>query len=111
MSRHKFLQYAKKPLIDQRGLGRRCSWHFSCNPKHVTRIVVAYRPCASKAKGLKSVYQQHLRYIQSKGLQMNPVELFNLNQSKQITEWQGAGERIVLVIDLNGHPLHNNLYK
>ena len=42
---------------------------------------------------------------------MNPVELFNLNQSKQITEWQGAGERIVLVIDLNGHPLHNNLYK
>ena len=76
----------------------------------MTRIVVAYRPCASKVKGLKTVYQQHLRYIQSKGLKSNPVELFDLDLSKQITEWRGAGERIVLVIDLNGHPLHNNFY-
>jgi hypothetical protein len=61
--RHEFLQYAKSPSIDPRGLGRWCSWPFSCNPKHVTRIVVAYRPCATKTKGLKTVYQQHLRYI------------------------------------------------
>jgi hypothetical protein len=108
--RHKFLQYAKKPTIDPRGLGRWCSWPFSCNPKHVTRIVVAYRPCARKVKGLKTVYQQHMQYIQSMGLQMDPVELFDLNLSKQIMEWQGAGERIILVMDLNGHPLHNNLY-
>jgi hypothetical protein len=107
LCRHKFLQYAKKPLIDPRELGRWCSWPFSCNPSHVTCIVVAYRPCASKVKGLKTVYQQHLRYIQSKGLKSNPVELFNLNLSKQITEWRGAGERIVLVINLNSHPLHN----
>jgi hypothetical protein len=76
----------------------------------VTRIDVAYRPCTRKVKGLKMVYQQHMRYIQSMGLQKDPVELFNLNLSKQIMEWQGAGERIVLVMDLNGHPLHNNLY-
>ena len=38
------------------------------------------------------------------------MELFDLNLSKQITEWRGAGERIVLVVDLNGHPLHNNFY-
>ena len=87
--RHKFLQYAKSPSIDPRGLGRWCSWPFSCNPKHVTRIVVAYRPCTTKTKGLKTVYQQHLRYIQSKGLKMNPVELFDRdrNLSKQIKEW------------------------
>jgi hypothetical protein len=108
--RHEFLQYAKSPSIDPRGLGRWCSWPFSCNPKHVTRIVVAYRPCATKTKGLKTVYQQHLRYIQSKGLQTDPVELFNHNLCKQIKEWRDAGERIVLAIDLNGHPLHNNLY-
>jgi hypothetical protein len=108
--RHKFLQYAKKPLIDPRGLGRWCSWPFSCSPKHVTRIVIAYRPCARKVKGLKTVYQQHMWYIQSMGLQKDPVEHFNLDLSKQITEWQGAGERIILVMDLNGHPLHNNLY-
>jgi hypothetical protein len=56
------------------------------------------------------VYQQHLRYIQSKGLQKDPVELFDRDLSKQIKEWQDAGERIVLAMDLNGHPLHNNLY-
>jgi hypothetical protein len=110
LCRHDFLQYAKKPSIDPRGLGRWCSWPLSCNPSHVTRIVVAYRPCASKVKGLKTVYQQHLRYIQSKGLKSNLVELFDLDLSKQITEWRGAGERIVLVINLNGHPLHNNFY-
>jgi hypothetical protein len=76
----------------------------------VTWIVVTYRPCPSKVKGLKTVYQQHLRYIQSKGLKSNPVKLFDLNPSKQITEWRGAGERIVLVNDLNGHPLYNNFY-
>ncbi len=85
--RHKFLQYAKKPSIDPRGLGRWSSWLFSYNPKHVTRIVVAYRPCARKVKGLKMVYKQHMWYIQTMGLQKNPVELFDLNLSKQITEW------------------------
>jgi hypothetical protein len=77
----------------------------------VTRIVVAYRPCAQKTKGLKTVYQQHLRYIQSHGLQTDLVTMFDTNLSKQIKEWQGAGERIVLVIDVNSHPLHNNLYR
>jgi hypothetical protein len=76
----------------------------------VTRIVVAYRLCARKVKGLKTMYQQHMRYIQSMGLQKDPVELFDLDLSKRIMEWQGAGERIILVVDLNGHPLHNNLY-
>ena len=54
--RHEFAQYARKPSVDPRGLGRWCSWPFYCNPIHVTRIVVAYRPCARKTKGLKTVY-------------------------------------------------------
>ncbi len=108
--RHIFLQYAKTPSINPTGLGRLCSWPFLCNPKHVTRIVVAYRPCVRKTKGIKTVYQQHLRYIQSKRLQKDPVELFDFNLSKQIKEWQDAGDRMVLVMDLNSHPLHNNLY-
>ena len=107
--RHKFAQYAQKPSVDPRGLGRWCSWPFYCNPNHVTRIVVAYRPCAQKTKGLTTVYQQHLRYIQSHSLQTEPVAMFDTNLSKQIKEWRGAGKRIVLVIDMNGHPLHNNL--
>ncbi len=85
--RHKFAQYARKPSINPRGLGRWCSWPFYCNPIHVTRIVVAYRPCARKTKGLKTVYQQHLRYIQSCGLQTNLVTMFDTDLSKQIKEW------------------------
>jgi hypothetical protein len=76
----------------------------------MTRIVVTYRPCARKVKGLKMVYQQHMHYIQSRGLQTNPVALFDTNLSKQIKEWRGAGEIIVLVIDVNSHLLHNDLY-
>jgi hypothetical protein len=56
----------------------------------VTWIVVAYRLCDSKVKGLKTVYQQHLRYTKSKRLKSNSMELFDLNLSKQITEWRGA---------------------
>jgi hypothetical protein len=77
---------------------------------HVTRIVVAYRPCASKTEGLKTVYQLHLQYIQSRGLQFNPVKLFHHNLSRQIKEWRGKGKRIILMMDINNHPLRNKLY-
>ena len=73
--------------------------------------MVAYRPCARKVKGLKMVYQQQVRYIQSRGLQADSVTLFDSNLSKQMKEWRGTGERIVLVIDVNSHHLHNDLYR
>jgi hypothetical protein len=111
LCRHKFIQYARKPSVDPRGLGRWCSWPFYCNPDHVTRLIVAYQPCVRKAKGLKMVYQQHMRYIQIRGLQTDPVTLFGSDLSKQIKEWRCAGERIVLVIDVNGHPLHDDVYR
>jgi hypothetical protein len=75
--RHKFVEYARKPSVNPRGLGRWCFWPFYCIPTHVTRLVVAYRPCARKAKGLKTVYQQHMQYIQTRGLQTDPVMLFD----------------------------------
>ncbi len=77
----------------------------------MTRLIVTYQPCARKAKGLKTVYQQHMRYIQIRGLQTDPVILFDSDLSKQIKEWKRAGERIVLVINVNGHPLHYDLYR
>jgi hypothetical protein len=95
--RQDFLQYARKPSADPRGLGRWCSWPFFCNPTHVTRIVVMYRPCSSKVEGLNTVYQQHVRYIQARGLQYNPVDLFDHDLSKQIKEWRKQGKMIVLL--------------
>ncbi len=81
--RHEFTQNAMKPSIDLRGLGRWCSWLFFCNQAYMTRIVFAYRPCARKVKGLKTkmVYQQHMGYIQSRGLQTDLVDLFDSNLS------------------------------
>jgi hypothetical protein len=108
--RHEFLQYARKPSTDFRGLGRWCSWPFFCNPTHVTRIVVTYCPCPSKVKGLKTIYQQQTRYIQLRGLQTDLVELFDRDLSKQIQEWRKQGEPIVLAMDVNGHPLQNNFF-
>jgi len=110
LCRHEFLQYARKPSADFRGLGRWCSWPFYCNPMHTTRIVVAYRPCATAVKGLKTVYQQHIRYIQAKGMKTNPVDLFDSDLSMQIQTWRKHGERILLLMDVNGHPLHNKFY-
>ncbi len=110
LCRHKYFQYTRKPIIDPRGLGRWCSWLFFCNLTHVTRIVIAYCRCMSKAEGLKTVYQQHLQYIQSRGLQFNPVKLFDHNLSKKIKKWRGKSKRIILMMDINNHPLRNKLY-
>jgi len=79
--RHKLLQYAKKPSGDKRGLGRWCSWPFYNNPNHTTRIAMAYRPCATKVKGLKSIYQQHKRYMQRESIQGTPIEMFDRDLS------------------------------
>lgn len=74
----------KKPSTDATGLGRWCSWPFYANPNHVTRIVVAYRPCPSRSKGLKTVYQQHLRYMQRNGVSGTPIQMFDRDLTEQI---------------------------
>ncbi len=111
LCRHEYLQYARNTFKDPRGLDWWCSWLFYCSPTHITRIVVAYRPCASKTVGLKTVYQQHMWYIQTRGLNFTPIELFDYNLRKQVKEWRRKGERIILMMDLNDHPLRNKLYK
>ncbi len=110
LCRHEYLQYARNTSTDSQGLSRWCSWLFYCNPTHVTRIVVAYQPCTGKTEGLKTVYQQHMRYIQTRGLNFNPINLFDQDLSKQVKEWRGRGEQIVLMMDLNDHPMRNKLY-
>ncbi len=107
---HEYLQYGRQPTANSRGLGWWCSWPFFCNPTHVTRIVIAYQPCASKTEGLKTVYQHHMWYIQLRGLPFNPVDLFDHNLCKQVKEWMGRGKRVLMMMDINGHPLLNKFY-
>ncbi len=110
LCRSEYLQYVRQLTVDLRSLGRWCSWPFFYNPSHVTRIVVAYQPCATKTEGLKTVYQQNMRYIQSRGLATNPVNLFDQDLTKQIKKWRGKGERILIMMDINNHPLCNKFY-
>jgi hypothetical protein len=77
----------------------------------VSRIVVAYRMCPSKARGLCTIYQQQLCYIQAHGINCSPVELFDRDLAKQIKEWRKSRERIVLVMDVNDHPLTSKFYQ
>jgi hypothetical protein len=56
------------------------------------------------------VYQQHVRYIQERGLHYIPVDLFDHDLSKQIKEWWKQGKRILLLMDVNDHPLCNKFY-
>jgi hypothetical protein len=43
-------------------------------------------------------------------MQTNPVDLFDQDLSRQIQEWRKQGERVLVLMDVNGHPLKNNFY-
>ena len=81
--RYEFLQYARKPSNDFRGLGRWCSWPIYCNPTHSTRIVVAYRTGSGKSKGLRTIYQQQIRYMQLHNITGTPQQLFDKDLLRQ----------------------------
>jgi hypothetical protein len=51
-----------------------------------------------------------MRYIQSRGLPFTPVDLFNHNLYKQVKEWRGRGKRVLIMTDINNHPLQNKFY-
>jgi hypothetical protein len=51
----KFLKYVRKTLVDPRDLGCWCLWPFYSNHNHVTRIIVTYRTCHTKSKGLWTI--------------------------------------------------------
>ncbi len=57
------------------------------------------------------IYQQQLHYIQVHGINCSPVELFHRDLAKQIKEWRQSRERIVLVMDVNDHPLNSKFYQ
>ncbi len=77
----------------------------------MTQIVVAYRTGHLKSKGLCTIYQQQLCYIQKRGLTCSPVELFDKDLVQQIKEWMDKGERIVLLMDVNDHLLNSKFYQ
>ena len=49
--------------------------------------------------------------MQQNGIPGTPVQMFDKDLSEQILGWKRTGERLLLSMDVNGNPLHNNLYR
>lgn len=96
-------QYAKvtKGAGDFRNLGRWASMLLSSHPDQRLRIVSAYNVGRPKPKGIKTVYQQILQFIQEQGLNCSPRKLMQLDFIEQLKTWLGQGDRIILYMDAN----------
>jgi len=102
-------QYAKESEPDFRGLGRWCSWLIYAHPSHKTRIVSAYNLGSTTSNYLGTVYQQHLRYIQRHRMDTTPHQMFMVDFLASIINWMKAGERILIMADMNEHILRGQL--
>jgi hypothetical protein len=71
--------------------------------------VVAYQVGRLRQKGPRTIYQQHIRYMQIKGITRTPRELFSSDFVNAILQWIEHGDRIVLFVDANKHILTGKL--
>jgi hypothetical protein len=78
---------------------------------HTTRIVVAYRTGSRKLKGLRTVYQQQVHYMQLHNLKGLPQQLFDKDLLHQCKLWRKSGERIILLMNANEHVLKGKFNK
>lgn len=106
-------QYAKvtKGANDPRNLGRICSMVFTSHPGQKLRIVSGYNVGKSKPEGLRTVYQQTLRYIQEEGLECTPRQLMRRDLIDQLKAWLREGDRILFYMDANENVLTGPLCK
>jgi hypothetical protein len=72
-------------------------------------MVVAYQVGQTWQSGIRTIYQQHTRYMTRHGLLGNPRELFQADILAAITRWIESSDRIILFIDVNEHILTGNL--
>jgi hypothetical protein len=69
-------QYCKKPGNDFRGLGRWSWYSLKGPPSHRIQIISVYNVGKSRPVGPTLVYQQHLRYTQTHGMDVTPYDIF-----------------------------------
>ena len=49
--------------------------------------------------------------MQRNGILGTPVQIFDKDLLEKIIHWKQTGERLLILMDVNGNPLHNNLYR
>ena len=103
-------QYIKSSSGDFRKLGRWNSWIISSNPEHKTRMVVGYQVAKSTNKNAhNTIFLQHRRYSQHKGINLSPRELFQRDLITSVRTWRREGERLIIFVDFNEHALTGKL--
>jgi hypothetical protein len=74
-------------------------------------MVVAYQVGQAWQRGLCTIYQQNIHYIQAHGHTCTPRELFQEDILSAISRWIEHGDRILIFIDMNEHILTGHLAK
>ena len=89
-------------------LGQFLSWLIYAGPKHKLCLVVGYGVGRCKPKGLKTVYQQTMRYLQNHGLHLktNPRKMFEDNLVAALKMWKKQCDSLLVGLDMN-----NNIIK
>lgn len=101
--------YVKDSGVDHTGLGR-WSWYLlEGSADHRTRVITAYAPCGGSTSKESTVFSQHHRYIQKKGLKTNPKKMFGDDLLAALRRWKGQGDRLVLMMDANENVLQGHL--
>ena len=71
--------------------------------------MVAYQVAKTTSKAAQNtIFLQHYRYIQHKGINLMPRELFQQDFIANVRRWRGNGERLVIFMDINKHILTGN---
>ena len=77
----------------------------SIDPKHKTRVVIAYSVGKTKPQGLTTNYQQALCYTQNNDMDTNPRRMFEEDLQDTLRVWRTQGERLLIFMDANEHIL------
>ena len=66
---------------------------------------VAYWTGSGKSKGLHTIFQQQIWYMQLHNITGTPQQLFDKDRLHQCKLWRKSSERILLLMDANEHVL------
>ena len=97
---------------DPTGMGRWTVMTFRGAGEVTTRVVSGYMPNYVKRKNSNSSYQQQRRHLISRHKDCTcPRTRLRQDLIKQLKEWRGAGDRIILGMDANEHVYKKGLGK
>jgi hypothetical protein len=93
--------------VDPTGLGRWGWQRFVGRNGVALRVVTAYRPV--EGRGPRSVWMQQKAFLVNQQEMGNPRQVFVTDLLKEVDEWLGCGDQIVLSMDANDDVVESDL--